>query len=108
MFNSLQQSNDVEKQGLNNTANNINNSQVAILIIHRFDNIIKTQNKNEIGYIGKQGQLLIRFKDNGHFFDDVGQSRSSIYFKISLYKFLKKYSLLRKVTLQSSYLIKLF
>ena len=107
MFNSLQQSDDVEKQGLNNTANNINNSQVAILIIHRFDNI-KTQNKNEIGYIGKQGQLLIRFKDNGHFFDDVGQSRSSIYFKISLYKFLKKYSLLRKVTLQSSYLIKLF
>ena len=37
------------------------------------------------------------------FFDNVGQGRSMKHFKILLYKFLKKYPLLKKFTLQSSY-----
>ena len=103
MLNSLQENDDVEEQGLNETGNNVNNSQEAILIIHRYEDIIKTQNKKAIGYIGQQGQLLKKFKDTEHFFDNVVQSRSTIYLKILLYKFLKKYLLLKKSTLQSSY-----
>ena len=98
----LQENDDVEEQGLNETANNVNNSQEAIIIICRYEDI-KTHNKKAKGYIGKQGELLKKFKDTENFFDNVGQSRSRINFKISLYKFLKKYPLLKKSTLQSSY-----
>ena len=86
MLNSLQGNDDVEEQGLNKTANNVNNSQDTKLIIRRYEDIIKIQNKKALGYIGKQGQLLKKFKGIEHFFDNVGQSRSRKYFKILLYK----------------------
>ena len=53
----MQEKDDVEGQGLNKTTNNVNNSQEAILIINRHKDIIKTQNKVAIGYVGKQGEL---------------------------------------------------
>ena len=74
-----------------------------MVIIRRYEDIIKTQNKKAIGYIAKQGEILKNFKDTQNFFDNVGQSKSTIYFKISLYKFLKKYPLLKRSTLQSIY-----
>ena len=102
LLNSLQENDNVKEQGLNERANNVNNSQEAILVIHRYEDIIKTQNEKRMSYIGKQGQLLQKIKDTENFFYNVGQSKSMIYFKISLYKFLKKYPLLKKSTLQSS------
>ena len=45
----------------------------------QYKGIIKTQNKKAIGYIVKQGKLFKKLKDN------VDQSRSVKYFKISLY-----------------------
>ena len=68
LLNSLQESDDVEGQGFNETANDVNNSQVGILIIYCHEDI-KTQNKKAIVYMGKQGQLLKRFKYTEHFFD---------------------------------------
>ena len=79
LLHSLQENDDAEEQELNETANNVNNSQELILIIHCYEAIIKIQNKKAIGYIGKQGQLLKKFKDTENVFD-VGQSRSTIYF----------------------------
>ena len=99
MLNSLQKNDDIGKQGLNETANNVNNFQEAMPIINCCQDITNTQNKKSIEYIGKQGkqgQLLKIFK----YFDNVGQSRSTIYFKTSLYKIMKKYSLVKKYTLQ--------
>ena len=58
LLNLLQENDDVEEQGVNRTANNVNNSSEAVLIIRCYKDIIKTQNKKAIGYIGKQGQLL--------------------------------------------------
>ena len=58
--NLLQEIDYVEEQGLNKTANNVNNSQEAILIINIYEEIIKTQIKKARGYIGKQGQLFNR------------------------------------------------
>ena len=103
LLNSLKDNDDVEEQRLNETANNVSNSQEAIVIIRRYKVIIKTQNKKAIQYIGKQGELLKKFKNSEIFFDNIGQSRLTRYFKISLYKFLKKYPLLKTSTLQSSY-----
>ena len=53
LLNSLQENDGVDEVGLNETANNVNNSQEAIIIIHLYDDIVKTQNKKAIGYIGK-------------------------------------------------------
>ena len=75
----LQENDDVEEQGYNETAKNINNPHETMLVIRRYEDIIKTQNKKVLGYIGKQEQLLKRFKDTKHFPNDVGQSRSTIY-----------------------------
>ena len=54
LLNSLQDNDDIEEQGLNETAN----LQEALRIIDRYDDIIKTQNKKAIEYIGKQGELF--------------------------------------------------
>ena len=53
LLSSLQENNDVEEQELNKAANNVNNSQEAIVIIHCYKDIIKTQIKKAIVYIGK-------------------------------------------------------
>ena len=68
LLNSLQENDDVEEQRLNETASNVNNSQEAIKIINCYKNIIKTQNKKAIAYIGKQGELLKKYKDTENFF----------------------------------------
>ena len=57
LLNSLKE-NDVEEQRLNKRVNYVNNSQEAIVIIRRYEDIIKTQNKKAIVYIAKQGELL--------------------------------------------------
>lgn len=88
-LNLLQENDDVEEQALNGTANNVNNSQEAILIIRHYEDIIRTQNKEAIGCIAKQEQLIRKFKDSEHFFGNVHQGRST-YFEILLYRFLKK------------------
>ena len=94
LLNLLQENDNIEEQELNETANN---SQEAIVIIRRYEDIIKKARS----YLVKQGELFKTFKDTESFFDSVGQSRSAIYIQISLYKFLKKYSLLKKSVLQS-------
>ena len=40
LLNSLQENDDVEEQGLNKTAKNVKNSQEAIIIIRRYEDII--------------------------------------------------------------------
>ena len=68
MLNLLQENDDDEEQRINKTANNVNNSQEAIVIIRHYKDIIKTQTKKAIGYIGKQGHFLKMLKDTEIFF----------------------------------------
>ena len=71
----MQENDDVEDQGLNEKANNINNFQEATKIINHNKEIIKTQTTKAIGYISKQEELLKKFKDTENVFDNVGKSR---------------------------------
>ena len=51
-----------------------------------------------------QGQMLKKFKDTEGFVENVGLSRSTIYFKIRLLrKFLRKYPTLKNSSLSSHY-----
>ena len=50
---------------------------------------MKIQNKKIIGYAAIKGQMLKEFRDTEDYIENVGRSRSTVYFKIKLYKFLK-------------------
>lgn len=93
LLNSLKENDDLEEPGLDETAYAIMHPLEAVRITNPYKETIKTQNKRAIGYVGKQGQLLKNFKETENVFENVGQIKSKIYFKIGLYKFLKKSTL---------------
>ena len=82
---SLRESDTVEESDFD--IKNIVDQQEAINKIKHYDQIIKTGNKNNIRYESIQGKMLKKFKDTQGFVENVGISRSTIYFKIGLYKF---------------------
>ena len=71
LLNLLQENDNVEEQELNETVKNANNSQEVIVMIRRYEDIIKKAR----WYIVKQGELFKKFKDTENVFDSVGQSR---------------------------------
>ena len=77
--------------------------QDGIDLVKEYEDLFRDANKEIINIVGKQGELLERFRDEDEFFDRVWLSRSNISFKISLYKFLRKFPLLKNWTLTSSY-----
>ena len=99
---SLKENDEVEESGLDETANATKDPTEAVVIIQRCEEIIKMQNKRAIVYIGKQGQLLKKFKDTKQLFEPVGQSKSIIHSNMGLCK-LNKYPTLEKSTLSSNY-----
>ena len=70
----------------------------GISLIKKYENLAKI-----INIVGKQGELFKRFKEEDEFFDCVDLSRSKIYFKIRLFKFLCKFPVLKSSTLTPSY-----
>ena len=105
---SLKEYDDIEGAGLDATADTITDPLEADRIIKRYKEIIKTQNKRAINYVGKLEQLLKKLKGTDQRFENVGQSKPTIHFKIGLYKFLKKQPKLKKSTLTFNYFQKNF
>ena len=73
LLNSFQENDDVEQQGFNETANNVNKSQEALCIINPYKDVIKTPNKKVIGYIRDQEELFKKFKYTENVFENVDQ-----------------------------------
>ena len=101
LLNVLRESYTVEES--NSNSQNIVDHREVIERIKHYDDIIKTRNKNTIRYESIQGQILKKFKNSEGYAENVGLSRSTIYFKTGLYKFLKKYSALKNSSLSSHY-----
>ena len=57
--------------------------------------LLKGENRKIVNILGKQGDLLKKFKESEEFFSGVGLSQSNIYFKIRLHKFLYKFPKLK-------------
>ena len=96
----------LEEEDYLNICENVKNAKDlkdAISLVKKHEDLLKSSNKRIIDIVAKQGELLKRFNDSDEFFDGVGLSRSNIYFKIRLYKFLCKFPALRNSTLTSSY-----
>ena len=96
----------LEEEDYLNICENVKNAKDlkdAISLVKKHEDLLKSSNKRIIDIVAKQGELLKRFNDSDEFFDGVGLSRSNIYFKIRLYKFLRKFPALRNATLTFSY-----
>ena len=105
---SLKENDNIEEGGLDAKADTITDSLEADRIIKRYKEIVKTQNKRAINYVGKLGQLLQKFKWTHQFPENVGQSKPTIHFKIGLYKLLKRQPEHKKFTLTFNYFQKNF
>ena len=88
---------------MNKEVKNAKKPKDGIFSLKRYEQLLKEANRKINYRVGKQGTLLKRFKEEDEFFDYVGLSRSNIYFKIRLYKFLSKFPVLKNSTLTSSY-----
>ena len=71
---------------MNQEVKNAKKPKDGISLIKKYEGLLKGTNRTIINIVGKQGELLERFKDSDEFFDSVGLRRSNIYFKIGLYK----------------------
>ena len=69
--------------------------QDGIDLVKKYEDLFRGANRKIINIVGKQGELLKRFMDEDEVFDLIRLSRSNISFKISLYKFLRKFPLLK-------------
>ena len=92
-----------ENANLNGEVKNAKSLNKGISLVQKYENILKGANKKIINIVRKQGELLKRFKEEDEFFDCVGLSRSNIYFKMRLFKFLCKFPVLKYSTLTPSY-----
>ena len=84
-------------------AKNVKELKDSTSLVKKYEDILKGANRKIINTVIKQGELLKGFMDNEECFYHVGLSRSNIYFKIGLYKFLSKLPVLKNSTLTSSY-----
>ena len=82
---------DDNKSVLNEVVRNANQANEVIIVIKKYKLLLKGENRKMIGMMGKQGELLKKIKETEEFFNHVDFSRSNIYFKIRMYKFLTSF-----------------
>ena len=65
---------------LNEEVKNEKEPKDGIALVKKYEDLLKGANKKIINIIGKQGEILKKFKKDGDFFICLGPSRSNIYF----------------------------
>ena len=89
----------VEFDDLNKEAEEVQDPEKAVIIIERYENIIKTKRKGIINVAYHQGQVFKRFKEKEKFaklVSELGFYKTTIIFKINVFKLCKKYPKLLK------------
>ena len=89
----------VEFEDLNKEAKEIQDPEKAAEIIKRYEDIIKTKKKGIINVAYHQGQVFKRFKEKEKFaklVSELGIHKTTIIFKINVFKLCKEYSKLLK------------
>ena len=95
LFSSILEIEDEDELELDEEVKAKKDPKEAVTIIKRNEKILRNQKRRIINIVEKQGQLLKWFKEAERFIDTVGLNRSHFCFKIGLYKFLSKYTLLK-------------
>ena len=89
----------VEFDDLNKEAEEVQDPEKAVIIIERYENIIKTKRKGIINVAYHQGQVFKRFKEKEKFaklVSELGIHKTTIILKINVFKLCKKYPKLLK------------
>ena len=89
----------VEFDDLNKEAEEVQDPEKAVIIIERYENIIKTKRKGIINVAYHQGQVFKRFKEKEKFaklVSELGIHKTTIIFKINIFKLCEKYRKLLK------------
>ena len=84
----------VEFDDLNKELEETQDAEEAAKIIKQYEDIVKTKNKGIINVEYHQGQVLKRFKEQENFaklVSELGFHKTTIIFKISVFKLCKKY-----------------
>ena len=84
----------VESDDLNKEAEEVQDRQKAVIIIERYENIIKTKRKGIINVAYHQGQVFKRFKEKEKFaklVSELGIHKTIIICKINLFQLCKKH-----------------
>ena len=96
----------LECEDLNKEAEEIQDPEKAAKIIKRYEDIIKTKNKGIIN-VAYQGQVFKTFKEKEKFAKLVGElgfHKTTIIFKINIFKFCNKYPKLLKSSIGLGFL----
>ena len=89
----------VEFDDLNKEAEEVQDPEKAVIIIERYENIIKTKRKGIINVAYHQGQVFKRFKEKEKFaklVSELGIHKTTIIFKTNVFKLCEKYRKLLK------------
>ena len=89
----------VEFDDLNKEAEEVQDPEKAVIIIERYENIIKTKRKGIINVAYHQGQVFKRFKEKKKFaklIGELGIHKTTIIFRINVLKLCKKFPKLLK------------
>ena len=84
----------VESEDLNKEAEEIEESERAVRIIKRYEDIIKTKKKGIISIAYYQGKVFKRFKEKEKFVklvSELGIHKNTIIFKINVFKLCERY-----------------
>ena len=84
----------VEFDNLNKEAEEVQDAGKAVIIIERYEDIIKTKRKGIINVAYHQGQVFKRFKEKEKFaklVSELGIHKTTIICKINVFKLCKKY-----------------
>ena len=85
----------VEFDDLNKEAEEVQDPEKAVIIIERYENIIKTKRKGIINVAYHQGQVFKRFKEKEKFaklISELGIHKTTIIFRINVLKLCKGYA----------------
>ena len=88
-----------ECEDLNKEAEEVQDLERTAKITKRYEDIIKTKNKGIINVVYHQGQVFKRFKEKDKFTElvnELGIHKTTIIFKINVFKLCKKYPKLLK------------
>ena len=97
----------LEFEDLNKEAEEIQDPEKAAEIIKRYEDIIKTKKKGIINVAYHQGHVLKRFKEKEKFVtlvSELGIHKTTIIFKINVFKLCKKYPKLLKSSIDLGFL----
>ena len=107
MIDSIVNHDIIETQELNEKADRLEIPEDAAAVIKQYEDIIRTKKKNIISIAYHQGKVFKRFKDEEEFIRLVNEfkvHRSTIIFKINIFKLIGKYPKLMKSSIGLGFL----